>query len=227
MRPRLWVVALAWLGLVTASACSSDESADVADVALRLQSCGLLSDGYVRAEMVPFYVPTACYADCLAETSCDELAGVLCSETADPLRRCDERCAFHCDGGALIAVEAVCDGRQQCEDGTDEAGCKMFLCDGGGTVPDRLRCNHQYDCDDGSDERGCEWRRCGTVTLVERNICDGYEDCEDGSDEANCPVFLCADGEVTAAGARCNGWAQCADASDEADCAELSLSCDG
>ncbi|OWR53521.1 putative very low-density lipoprotein receptor [Danaus plexippus plexippus] len=108
-------------------------------------------------------------------------------------------------GGRCAAPEQRCDGRVDCDDGSDELDCDCSV--------------EQYRCDDGS-----------CVEVGAR--CDGVSQCPDGSDEAECPrsacdvpdARSCASGEQCYGGdARCDGHLDCDDGSDEADCAESTL----
>lgn len=85
-------------------------------------------------------------------------------------RNCIDRlsiCAegfFSCRGSDCIKEQFVCDGNEDCMDGTDENSetCSDKKCDhnmfncGDGTCIDRaLRCNQLKDCDNGFDEEKC------------------------------------------------------------------------
>lgn len=193
----------------------------------RLQSCGLLTDGYISDRVDIFYVPTLCYDRCLASATCEQLQATLCDETIDVLVECDEQCAFECGGGELVAVERVCDGTLDCGDGSDESGCSTFTCDDGKGLPQSARCDGLEQCRDGSDEEGCGSFECGDGTEVAASlVCDGYDHCTDASDEEDCPMFRCDDGELIDPARRCDGVAQCADDSDESDCAQLDYMCE-
>ncbi len=183
----------------------------------------MLSEGYARTIVATrFYVPDACYDECLAGASCEELRATLCGESIDLLVRCDQRCAFHCTDGALVALEAVCDGRPQCSDGIDEAGCPSFSCNDGTPLPLASHCNGFTECAGGEDERDCP---CPTSQWLR---CDGVMHCPDGADERDCSTFQCADGQEIPyfeVGPRCDGWRRCNDGSDELDCAMLTPIC--
>ncbi len=215
------------LMITFAAGCSAG-----APVTAKLSECGLLSDGDVGTRVTGrFYQPTDCYRQCLDGASCAELQGALCGTSIDLLRRCDERCAHHCDDGTLIAVEDVCDGAMQCAGGEDERGCPTLACMDGSTTTGAA-CDGRWDCPDGSDEQGCpscESRWGGTMPIDSSIRCDGYMACADGSDEQDCPEYRCDDGTTftypEGSSRRCDGWTLCPDGSDEAGCAELTLTC--
>ncbi|KAK3914573.1 Modular serine protease [Frankliniella fusca] len=71
-------------------------------------------------------------------------------------------CSFRCQSGSCIETDRVCDGKRDCDDGSDETAntCSSntvcpglsFHCDYGACVDADARCNGVTDCADGSDE---------------------------------------------------------------------------
>lgn len=121
---------------------------------------------------------------------------------------------FMCGNRKCLAQVYVCDGDDDCGDGSDELKCTSPLTCG----PNHLRCNSS-EC----------------VPLMWS--CDGDPDCADSSDEgpercggdgvpyrrANCTdaEFRCANGECVRLTWKCDGDPDCKDKSDESDCREF------
>ncbi|XP_026749327.2 modular serine protease-like [Galleria mellonella] len=134
----------------------------------------------------------------------------------------DNKCSgneFTCRDGACIDLSSLCDGRQNCDDGSDEAVCDGRTSDlnfAWNTVSSRAR--RQATCQKN------QWQcRDGTCIGFDGK-CDGVVDCPDGSDETH-PLcrssrcqsnwFRCTYGACVDGSAPCNGIKECADNSDE------------
>ncbi|XP_060837335.1 modular serine protease-like [Rhopalosiphum padi] len=113
---------------------------------------------------------------------------------------------FNGANGQSIERSAICDGRADCSDGSDETNnlcakqtCQSYTyrCKYGACVDNSAKCNGKNDCVDGSDENLPECNisngspkcpehqyKCKSGQCIDRtSTCDGTQDCKDGSDE--------------------------------------------
>ncbi len=230
MRTSFLLSVVVLLATVFAAGCGDDDSYRDRFVS-KMRSCDLLTAGSVGSMDEPQSAEDRCFADCLLAASCEDLGAFVCETGVAPslaacAQGCDSSSMFQCsDGSDVIEDYMVCDGYEDCADGSDEAGCPTFDCvDGLATIPASQVCDYYPQCEDGSDEVGCAGFECadGSGTIDPDWVCDWYDDCADGSDEVGCGGFDCADGSGTIPEDYvCDMDTDCDDGSDEVGCAQL------
>ena len=100
-----------------------------------------------------------CEAACFGRASCGELDRLERQEGPAWLNQCLYKCAesARCeDDGHAIQLRWLCDGENDCVDGSDERNCHYFECADGVLVGSNRRCDEFPDCPDDSDEAQCQ-----------------------------------------------------------------------
>uniref|UniRef100_A0AAR2L6Z9 EGF-like domain-containing protein n=1 Tax=Pygocentrus nattereri TaxID=42514 RepID=A0AAR2L6Z9_PYGNA len=166
-------------------------------------------------------------------------------------RRCGSE-DFQCRNQRCVRAAWICDGDDDCLDGSDEEhlicanhSCPLdqFKCLNNRCIPKRWLCDGTNDCGDNEDEsnKTCSAQQCqpgqfscGSGRCIpEAWRCDRDNDCGDMSDEsASCAFptcepltqFSCANGRCINMKWHCDSDDDCGDGSDEAGCAHACLS---
>lgn len=211
----------------------------------KFETCGILERPGDFSVDVDSDDDDLCELTCIANASCADFLMFGCGATEDYSDRLYE-CVSACYGGRPIIRSTpdfcgpgedaeVCDGWEDCSDGSDENGCPAgthFICTDGEKVPASDACDGGEDCWDGSDENNCpagihfQCTNGQRVPVAAR--CDGGWDCSDESDEANCPsdhYFFCTSGSRIPKEYSCDTYADCSDGSDEDNCEGKVFTC--
>jgi len=141
----------AWLLCVALAACGSKSARERCDDdAANVTRCGREFRDDLCAEK-----GGRCAAACYGRATCAELdQGSPPAWLNQCLFKCLETAACEDDGHA-IRRRWLCDGENDCVDGSDERSCRYFECVDGALVGQEQRCDEWPDCTDDSDEAHC------------------------------------------------------------------------
>ncbi|XP_014662216.1 PREDICTED: basement membrane-specific heparan sulfate proteoglycan core protein-like [Priapulus caudatus] len=160
---------------------------------------------------------------------------------------------FRCgDGIQCVDPRRLCDGRKDCNDGSDERencdgkeevrACPSgyWQCEDGNCIDPRRKCDGRPDCPDGSDEKNCQEERpepdsnlCRDSTPLidpvtrQPTTCSSRNPCPSGytcnTDRQDAPAVCCRAADVDEPSACPSGYWQC----EEGNCIDPRRKCDG
>lgn len=184
----------------------------------KLAACGVFGPG-IDSLPPPDSVVGICTYRCAVQLTCSVLQEWMCRDddwVPPALTDCAVECArregeWVCGDGTRESTDYVCDGDNDCLDGSDEsaracAAYPRFICRDGERIDARFACNDVEDCYDGFDETEALCRQkyfvCRNGELVPPSfVCDEPPaDCSDGSDEQGCRPLLCPSGSTATLG---------------------------
>jgi hypothetical protein len=157
--------ALAGLGAL--GGCEEEESDATglcSEVATRLRTCELLSEGEVDCRIFEQNGYGSCVIECMRAASCDQIRAQTCDDADNPFADCKTNCElqafarFDCGDGQFVDSDYRCDLDADCSNGADEQGCAAeapFDCGNGQQAAADEQCDGDFDCDNDRDEEGC------------------------------------------------------------------------
>jgi hypothetical protein len=208
------------LGLAALLACDAADNAHSEEsvaVAAQLRACNLVSAGQAYAPVGDTEV-ARCEARCVIEGTCGDVQKLYCETYLTwYMRDCLDACHAprRCEQGTgTYTLGEVCDGEEQCRDGSDEFDCPSRPADDedapttclstGNAFAAYERCDGVAQCEDATDEQGCPNQgklfTCETLVagyvrkIAQSAVCNLKKDCPDGSDESDargCAQLTC------------------------------------